>query len=200
MSGSTPISFAIAQRLFKLLELLDDDDDRLAEPAAEHRGPDEGAVLVAVADDEALGVLVHRERGDQLRFAARFETEMKLRAGVDDLFDHFAQLVDLDRKDAAILVAITELLHRGLKGAVDRLDPVAQQVLKPDDERKTEAALARFVDHLEHVNRAAGILQWLRHDVPGAVDREVAAAPAVDIVSRDGGVNIPVVLCHRGAV
>ena len=76
------------------------------------RGANEVAVLVAVADDEALGVLVHRESGEQLRFAARFETEMKLRAGVDDLFDHFAQLIDLDRKDAAIIVAITELLHR----------------------------------------------------------------------------------------
>ena len=128
------------QRLLKFLEFLDDDDDRLAETTSEHGGADEGAILVAVANDKALGVLVHRERGDQLRFAARFETEMKLRAGVDDLFDHFAQLIHLDRKDAAILVAITELLHRGLKGAVDRLDPVAQQVLEPDDERKTEAA------------------------------------------------------------
>ena len=106
-------------------------------------------ILVAVADDQALGVLVHRERGEQLRLAARFETEMKLRAGIDDLFDDFAQLVHLDRKNAAILVLITELLHSGLKGAVDRLDPVAQQILKPDDQRKTETARTRFVDHLQ---------------------------------------------------
>jgi hypothetical protein len=52
---------------------------------------------------------------------------MKLRAGVDDLFDHFAQLIHLDRKDAAILVAVTELLHGGVKGAVDCLDPVASK-------------------------------------------------------------------------
>ena len=77
---------------------------------------------------------------------------MKLRAGIDDLFDDFAQLIHLDRKDAAILVAIAELLHGGLKGPVDRLDAVAQQVLKPDDERKTEAAPARFVDHLKQVD------------------------------------------------
>ena len=146
------------QRLLQLLEFFDDDDDRLAEPAAEHGGANEGAVLVAVADDEALRVFVHRERGDQLRFAAGFETEMKLRAGVDDLFDHFAQLIDLDRKNAAIFVAITELLHRRVKGAVDRLDPVPQQILEPDHERKTESALARFVHHFEQIDRAAGVL------------------------------------------
>ncbi len=62
----------------------------LAEPPPEHGGANKGAILVAVANDEALRVLVHRERGDQLRLAARFESEMKLLARFDDLFDHFA--------------------------------------------------------------------------------------------------------------
>ena len=64
---------------------------------------------------------MHREGRDQLGLASRLEAEMKRRAGVDDLLDHLAQLVDLDRKHAAICVAITKLLHRRLKGAVDRL-------------------------------------------------------------------------------
>ena len=98
--------------MLEFLEFFDDDDDRFAQLAAEQGDADEGAILVAVANDEALRVLVHRQRGDQFRLAARFETEMKLLAGVDDLFDHFAQLIDLDRKNAAILVAITEFLHR----------------------------------------------------------------------------------------
>ena len=93
-----------ANRLLELLEFFDHDDDRLAELAAEQRDANEGAILVAVADDEALRVLVHRERGDQFRFAARFESEMKLLAGVDDFFDHFAQLIDLDRENAAIMI------------------------------------------------------------------------------------------------
>ena len=100
--GSTPTSFATRRVCSQLLEFLDHDDDRLAELAAEQRGADEGAILVAVADDQALGILVHRERGDQLRLAAGLEAEMKLRAGVDDLLDHLAELVHLDREDAAI--------------------------------------------------------------------------------------------------
>ena len=81
----------------------------LAELAAEQRDADERAVLVAVANDETFGILVHRQRGDQFRFAAGFETEMKLLAGIDDFFDHLAQLIDLDRENAAILVLVTEL-------------------------------------------------------------------------------------------
>ena len=112
------------------------------------RDADESAVLVAVADDQALRVLVHRQRGDQLRLAARFEAEMKLLAGVDDLFDHFAQLVHLDRENAAIVVAVTEFLDRALEGAVHRFDAMPQQILKANDQRKSEAALARFVARL----------------------------------------------------
>ena len=109
MCGSTPTSLRSADGLLQLLEFLDHDDDRLAELAAEQGDADESAVLVAVADDQALGVLVHRERGDQFRFAARFESEMKFLAGIDDLFDHLAQLVDLDRENAAVMVLVTEL-------------------------------------------------------------------------------------------
>ena len=75
--GSTPTSSRRANRLHELLELLDDDDDLLAELAAEQRDSDEGAILVAVADDQALRVLVHRERREQLRFAAGLEAEVK---------------------------------------------------------------------------------------------------------------------------
>ena len=143
-----------ANRLLEFLEFLDHDDDGLAELATEQRDANESAVLVAVADDEALRVLVHRERSDQFRFAARFETEMKFLAGVDDLFDHFAQLIDLDRENAAILILVTEFGYRILKRAVDRFDAVPQQILKPNDERETEAALPRFVYDFEDVDRS----------------------------------------------
>src|SRR5205807_9429300 len=93
-----------ADRLLKLFEFFHHDDDGLAELPAEQRDANEGAVLVAVADDEALGILVHGERGDQLRFASRFEAEMKFLSGIDDLFDDFAKLVHLDRKNAAVMI------------------------------------------------------------------------------------------------
>ena len=140
--------------------------DLLAELAAEQRDADERAVLVAVADDEALGILVHRQRGDQFRLASGFETEMKLLAGIDDFFDDFAQLIDLDRKNAAILILVPELRDRLLKRAVDRFDTVPEQILKSDDERETQTAIARFIYDFQNVDRAAVFLKGSRHDVP----------------------------------
>ena len=101
--------FRSANGLLKLFQFFDDNDDRFAEFAAKQRNANESGIFVAVADDQALRVLVHGERGDQFRFAAGFEPEVKLLAGIDNLFDDFAQLIDLDRENAAILIAITEL-------------------------------------------------------------------------------------------
>src|SRR6202023_1482458 len=93
------------------------------------------------------------------RFAARFESEMKFLSGIDDLFDHLAQLVHFDRENAAIMVLVAELLDRLLESAVDRFDAVPQQILETNDERKTESAIARFVDDVEDIDRAAFFLE-----------------------------------------
>ena len=66
-----------------------------------------------------------------------------------------------------------------------------QQILKPDDERKTEAALPRFVYDFENVDRRRPFLQRPHLDVAGAVDREITGAPAIDVVGGDGGFNVP---------
>ena len=34
-----------------------------------------------------------------------------------------------------------------------------EQILKPNDERKTESAVTRFVDDVEKINRTAGFLR-----------------------------------------
>ncbi len=158
MCGSTPISFAIRIVCSQFLDLLDDNDDRLAKPAPHHGRADVSAVFVAVANDEALEILVHRERRDQLRFRAGFEAKMKFLAGVDDLFDHLPQLVHLDREDPAVVVAETEFVDRTLEGAVDRFNAMPQQILKTNHERKSEAARPRFLHDFENVDRSAALL------------------------------------------
>src|SRR3984893_15026804 len=129
-----------ANRLLELLEFFDDNDNRFAQLPAEQRDPNVGAVFIAVADDKALRVFVHGESSHQFRFTAGFQTEMKLLAGIDNLFNHFAQLNDLDRKNAAILTAIIEFGHGALKCAIDRFDAMTQQILKANDEGKAESA------------------------------------------------------------
>ena len=118
---------------------------------------------------------------------------MKLLTGIDNFFDHFAQLIDLDRKNTAILILVAELRDRVLKCAVDRFDAVPEQILKPDDQRETQTAIARFIYDFENVDRAAVFLQRLGDDVAGWVDSEITAAPAIDIVGGDCCVNVPLV-------
>src|SRR4029077_2320627 len=116
---------------------------------------------------------------------------MKLLAGIDDLFDHLAQLVDFNRENAAIFVAVTELAHGSLKRAVNRFDSVTQQILKPDDKRETEPPIAGLIDNGKDVDGAPVFLQRPRHDVAGAINGKVIATPSIDVVSGDGGLDVP---------
>src|SRR6266571_2329639 len=77
-------------RLLELFQFLDDDDNQFPKFAAEQCDSNKRLVLVTVANNQTLRVLVHRERGDKFRFAAGFESEMKLLASIDNLFDDFA--------------------------------------------------------------------------------------------------------------
>src|SRR5882724_3720954 len=147
-----------ANGLLELFQLFSNNDDRFAKFTPEKSNPNKSRILVAVTDDQALGILVHCERCDQFRLAARFETEMKRLSCIDDFLNHFAQLIDLDRKNAPIFVTIAELRNRRLKDTVNRFDPVSQQILESDYERKTEVARARFIDNLEQIDGTAVFL------------------------------------------
>ena len=68
---------------------------------------------------------------------------------------------------------------------------MAQQILKTNDERKTESARPRFVYDFENVDGAAVFLERVGDDVAVRVDREISAAPAIDIVGRDCGTQRP---------
>ena len=157
--GSTPISRETCRICCKLLELLDDHDDFLAELAPEQGILHEERILVAVADDEALGVAMDGQRGDQLGLAAGLDAEMERRAGIHDLLDHFAELVDLDREDAAIGVAIIRLGDGVGEGLIDRLHAMAEEILKAEDDRESEAALLGLVDEFHDVDGSLGRLR-----------------------------------------
>ncbi len=90
---------------------------------------------------------------------------MKSFARIDDLFDDFTPLVDLDRKNAAIMILIAELRNRTLKCAINCFDPVPEQILEPNQQRKTEVSSTRFVDDFQQIDGTAIVLQRPRFDV-----------------------------------
>ncbi len=115
----------VARRSEDGLELahpVHDDDDLAPELLREQRGLDVGAVFVAVAEDERLGVVLQRERHQQLGLGAGLDAEIEGPAVLDQLLDDVALLVDLDRVDAAVVALVVVLGDRLLERAAELLD------------------------------------------------------------------------------
>ena len=172
-------------------DLLDDDDDLLAELAAEEREADVVVVFVAVADDEPLRTLVHRERDHQLGLGPGLQPVVVVLAGGDDLIDDLAELVDLDGEHAAVLALVALVLDRLGEDLVDLHDALAEEILKADDDLRLEAHAGRLVDDIHDPDRAA-VGQRLDLDEAVGIDREVIRAPALETVMFFGLCGRPV--------
>src|SRR5256885_13620775 len=118
---------------------------------------------------------MHGQCSDELRFASRLQAKVKSLASVDDLFDHFAQLIDFDRENAAVFSAVIEFRDRVFECAVNGFDAVPEQILKADDKGKGEPARSRFVNDFKNGNGATILLERLGYDVAISVDGEVTA-------------------------
>ena len=175
----------------ELLEFLDHHDDFLAQLDAEHGHLDELGVLVAVANDQAAHLALQRQSGEQFRLAAHLEAEIERLARVEDFLDHFAKLVDLDGKHAAVFALVIELGDGTAEREVDGLDAVPQDVLKPDQQRKLQPAPLGLLDHVREVHRHAGVLQRPRDDVSSFVNVEILRPPALDVVEVAGRLDVP---------
>ena len=75
---------------------------------------------------------------------------------------------------------------RGLEGVVDVPQPVLEDVAEADQDRQVDAAQLQVIDQLLEVDRAAWILGRMDLHVAVLADREVALAPAGDLVQLGG--------------
>ena len=168
----------------EFLEFLHDKDHFLAELQAEQCGADELVVLVAVTHDEALGIGMDRERGDHLRFAAGLDAKMILQAGVDDLLDDLAKLVDLDREDAAVGVLVPALLDRLGKGFIQPTDTVAQQIMATNQKGKTQATILGLSNQFHQVDFLALAAPGPHGGMARRVHNHVSLGPSLHVVER----------------
>ena len=174
----------------ELLELLDDHDDLLAKLDALECELDEGGVLVAVANNEGAGLVLKGHAGEELRLAPDLKPEGIRAPSLEDFLHHLAELVDLDREDAAVSPTVAILGNGGAKGLVEGDDAVAEDVLEADEERVLEVACSGLLDHVHDVHLDA-VLGRLGHDVSLGVDIEVPSPPAVHVVQGSGGSDVP---------
>ena len=116
----------------ELAHAIHDDDDLAAELLRQHGGLDVGAVFVAVAEDQRLGVVLQRQRDQQLGLGAGLDAEVRRPAVLDQLLDDVTLLVDLDRVDAAVGALVLVLDDRLLERPGELLDAGLQDVGEAD--------------------------------------------------------------------
>ena len=68
---------------------------------------------------------------------------------------------------------------------------MAQNVLKPDEQRKLQPARPGLLGHIRQIHRHARVLQGPRHNMPGVVDVEILRAPALDVIKRARRFDVP---------
>src|SRR6185312_13990597 len=157
--------------------LLDDEDDGAPELRRQQRRLDVLLVLVAVADDERVFVVEHGHDGEQLRLRPGLEAVVILLAGLRDLLDDVAVLIDLDRVHALVRALVAVLGHGATERFVELDDAVLEDVVEADEQRQVDAAAPHFVDELLHVDRRRRRSVGRDADVARVVDRKVTAAP-----------------------
>src|SRR3984893_12461456 len=66
--------------------------------------------------------------------------------------------------------------------------------LRPRTRASFTTSGTRFVDALEEVDGTAIFLERLGHNVAFGINSEISTAPTIDIVRRNRGINVPIVL------
>ena len=128
---------------------------------------------------------------EQFRLAAYFQPEVVRLAGIQNLFDDFAQLVDLDGEHPAIAALVAKFGDGISERHVDRFHSMTKDVLKANQHRELQAARLGFLDHIREVHRGACLLQWLGDNAPRFINVEVLGAPTLNAVQIARLLDIP---------
>jgi len=138
--------------LAQFFEFLDHHDDLAAKFGSQEGHAHERRILVAVANNQAAELVLERQAGEELGFAADFQAKVKGLAGIENFLNHFAELVDFNGKNAAILALVVEFGDGVAKRQVNRFDPVPQDILESDQERKFQPAGLGFFDDVRKID------------------------------------------------
>ena len=166
----------------KLLQLLHHENHFLPELQPDQRGTNELIVLVAVADHETLRIGMNGDGGNQLGLAAGLDSEMIGQPGIDDLLDHFAKLVDLDREDPPVFVSVVTLGNGLGKGFIEAAHPIPKQIMATHQERKTKPSGSRLTDEFHQINLLPIAAAGTHDGMACVVDFHISFGPSLHIV------------------
>ena len=109
-------------------------------------------VLVAVADDEAVGFTQLCHCDDQLSLAARFKAVIVLTPIIGYFFYHMALLVHLYGVDAAVAVAVSAFFYSSGERFIEHLHSLIEQVANTQYGGHVQAALVHSAHNVRHAD------------------------------------------------
>jgi hypothetical protein len=116
-------------------------------------------VLVAVADDEVVGRVAEGQHGLELGLGAALQPDAVRPPVLEDLLDHVALLVDLDRVHGGVAARVLELGRGGAEALGQLLDARPEDVAEAQQHGERDALLLEVAGELEQRELASG---WLR--------------------------------------
>jgi hypothetical protein len=120
---------------------------------------------------------------------------MKWPAELEHFLDDLALLVHLDRIHADVLAGVFVLGNGALKGFVNVLEAMPEDVAEANERREVDAAQLKVIDELLQVDGASRLLGRMDSNLAVLTNREISLAPAVDLVQL-GGVDVGPYIAH----
>ena len=183
--GGRPQLVAGGDDPLHLIGLLDHHHRLAAEAAGQDCRFDVAAVLIAVADQQGLGIVKQRQGDQQFGLAAGLQAEVPATAALHQLLHHVALLVAFHRKNALIAASVGVLSDGPLEGGMQPLQPVLKDVVEADQQGQAQVAALELPHQLHQIQRSAPLAAGLHDHVAPFAHGEVGIAPAVDAV--EGG-------------
>ena len=181
----------------EFVHLLDDDENLLAHLLREEGELDKILVLVAVADDEGVGIVHIGKHRVEFGLGTGLETDVELFAVAHHLFKDRALLVHLDGENAVVTALEAVFLAGLVEALVNLLDAAVQDIREAEQHRSGDVAERKFLHQVVQVDVRAAFLEWVNCRVALLVDVEEVHAPTLDIVQVTGIVNAPFFHCSE---
>ena len=137
---------------FQLVELLHHEEDALAHLLCQQGQLYEALVLIAVADDEGIGIHVGGYHRMKLRLGTSLQAKVVFLAVADDLFHHGAHLIHFNRIDDEVLGLVFILFCSLAEAGGDLFDTTVQDVWETYEHRGRDIAKLKLVYQLLQVD------------------------------------------------
>ena len=168
--------------MIELTQLFDHDHDILAGRGTGERQSDKVAVLETVQDEQAVLGLFEAECCIKLGFGTGLEPKIITGAFTQIFLDHGPILVDLHRKHTQVSALVFKFFDRFSECGLQFADLAEDQLRKPEQDRRVDAALLKVVNDLLDIGRKVVVLRSPNDQITLSIDGEIICSPISDAI------------------